>query len=59
MTHTLFAAAAAQLLIGAIALVLDLGTDGRGWPRDVIVLTGFYTGLWAVAGTLFRLSRDA
>jgi hypothetical protein len=25
----------------------------------VIVLTSFYTGLWAVAGTLFRVSRTA
>jgi hypothetical protein len=59
MSNALFGAAAAQLLIGGIALALDLGTDGRGWPRDVIVLTSFYTGLWAVAGTLFRVSRTA
>jgi len=58
MSNALFAAAAVQLLIGATALFLDLGTDGRGWPRDVIVLTGFFCGLWVVAGTLFRVSKD-
>lgn len=56
MSRALLAAAAAQLAIGVIALAGDLGTDGRGWPRDVIVLTTFYTGLWLVAATLFRLS---
>lgn len=59
MSNALFTAAAAQLAIGVVAFAFDLGTDGRAWPRDVIVLTSFYTGLWAVAGTLFRLSKDA
>lgn len=57
MGNTLFAAAAAQLLAGIVALAGDLGSDGRAWPRDVIVLTTFFTGLWAVAGALFRVSR--
>lgn len=60
MGRALLAAAAAQLAVGVIALAGDLGVDGRAWPRDVIVLTGFFTGLWAVAGTLFRMSaREA
>lgn len=59
MSNALFVAAALQALIGVIAYAFDLGADGRGWPRDVIVLTGFFTGLWAVAGTLFRMTRDA
>ncbi len=58
MSRALFAAAAAQLLIGIAALIGDMGAEGRGWPRDVIVLTGFFTGLWAVAGTLFRMARN-
>lgn len=56
MRRTMIAAAAAQVAIGVIALAGDLGADGRGWPRDVIVLTIFYAGLWLVAGTLFGLS---
>lgn len=60
MARTLFAAAAAQAATGAIALAGDLGVEGRGWPRDVIVLTIFFTGLWATAGTLFRIAaREA
>lgn len=57
MSKALYVAAAAQLLIGMVALAGDLGSEGRAWPRDVIVLSGFFTGLWAVAGTLFRMSR--
>ncbi|WP_423606705.1 hypothetical protein [Sphingomonas sp. MS122] len=60
LARTLFAAAAAQLIVGVIALAGDLGIEGRGWPRDVVVLTAFFTGLWVTAGTLFRMSgRDA
>ena len=58
MVRTLGAAAGAQLAIGAIALAGDLGTEGLGWPRDVIALTIFFTGLWAVAGALFKLAGD-
>jgi hypothetical protein len=58
MRLTLYAAAAAQLAIGAIAVAGDLGAGNPSWPRDVIFLTGFYTGLWAVAGTLFGLSGE-
>ncbi|MEG3182009.1 hypothetical protein [Sphingomonas sp. LT1P40] len=56
MGWTLIAAAVSQVVVGAIALIGDLGTDGRAWPRDVIVLSGFFTGLWLVAATLFRMS---
>lgn len=56
MGRALLAAAAAQLAVGVIALAGDLGIEGRGWPRDVIVLTIFFAGLWATAGTLFRAS---
>jgi len=58
MGKALFAAAGAQMLIGGIALAGDLGIEGRGWPLDVIVPTAFFTGLWAVAGTLFRMRGD-
>lgn len=60
MSRALLTAAAAQLVVGVIAVAGDLGADGPIWPRDVIVLTIFFTGLWATAGTLFRISgRDA
>jgi hypothetical protein len=59
MSNTLFVAAGMQAIIGIVALALNLGVEGRGWPRDVIVLTGFFTALWAVAGTLYRMSRGS
>lgn len=60
MRRTLLTAAAAQLVVGVIAVAGDLGAGGPIWPRDVIVLTIFFTGLWATAGTLFGVSaRDA
>ncbi|HEY0621649.1 hypothetical protein [Sphingomonas sp.] len=58
MKRALYAAALAQLAVGVIAVAGGLGTEDPNWPRDVIFLTGFYTGLWAVAGTLFGLSGD-
>lgn len=58
MRLTLFTAAAAQAAIGVIAVAGNLGYEDPNWPRDVIFLTLFYTGLWAVAGTLFGLSGD-
>lgn len=57
MSKALFVAAAAQALIGIVALIGDMGIEGHGWPRDVIVLTAFFTALWMVAGTLFRMAR--
>ena len=56
MARTLFTVAAAQLIVGVVALAGNLGVEGRGWPRDVIVLTIFFTGLWATAATLFRIA---
>ncbi len=58
MARTLFIAAGMQLIIGVIALAGDLGAEGPGWPRDVIALTIFFTGLWAVAGMLFKLAGE-
>lgn len=60
MARTLFTAAAAQLAIGFIALTGRLGVEGQDWPRAVIALTLFFTGLWLVAAALFGVSaREA
>lgn len=58
MRLVLFAAAAAQAAIGLIAVAGNMGHEDPNWPRDVIFLTLFYTGLWTVAGTLFGLPGD-
>lgn len=58
MARTLFIAAAVQLAIGVIVLTGRLAAEGQGWPRGVIALTLFFTGLWVVAGTLFKLAGE-
>jgi len=56
MSNAMLATAAVQLAVGIIALAMDLGTDGKAWPRDVIVLTGGYAGLWLLAAGLFGIA---
>lgn len=54
MARAMAATAVAQALVGIIALAGNMGADGVAWPRDVIVLSIFYTGLWASSAALFR-----
>ncbi|HEX8300981.1 hypothetical protein [Sphingomonas sp.] len=54
MAWTLFLVAGAQALVGIVAVAGRLGADGPIWPRDVGVLTVFFTILWLVSGGLFR-----
>jgi hypothetical protein len=56
MARVLVATAAAQLAIGAGALLLRLGAGAAIWPRDVLMATGFFTALWLFAAWLFRLA---
>ena len=46
--------ALAQALVGAIALIAGLGSTGENWPRVIVVLTGFFAGLWLLSAWLFR-----
>lgn len=59
MMRAMAVTAFAQALVGVIALVGNMGTDGPAWPRDVIVLTTFYTVLWAGSAALFRKAARA
>jgi hypothetical protein len=56
MTVTMLVAAMLQAAIGLAALALDLGTDGRAWPRDVIGVTVIFTALWLAAAGAFARS---
>lgn len=49
-------AAAAQAVIAVVALAGNLGSDGLGWPRDVIGCTGIFMLLWLGSAGLFRLA---
>jgi hypothetical protein len=53
MVKAMVATAGAQALVGVIAVVGKLGTDGLAFPRDVIVLTTIFTGIWLTAAALF------
>lgn len=46
--------ALAQALAGVIALATGAGATGESWPRDVIVLTGFFSTMWLGSAWLFR-----
>lgn len=54
MSRALLATALAQVLVAVVALVLELGATGAIWPRDLLVLTAFFTAMWFTAAVLFR-----
>ena len=54
LSRTLYATAAAQVLVAVIAVIAGLGSAGPVWPRDVLILTAFFTVLWILAAWLFR-----
>jgi len=56
MAWAMFAAGAAQLAVGAIALIGNMGSEGESWPMDVAVLTGAFTASWLLSGALYRRS---
>ena len=53
MAMALYATALAQVLVAAFAIVTDLGASGPIWPRDILVITGFFSLFWLVSGWLF------
>ncbi len=54
MARILVGMALAQALVGAAALLFGWGADAPSFPRAIIVLTGFFAGLWLAAAWLFR-----
>jgi len=54
MVRALCATALAQALVGVVALIAGWGSTGPVWPKDILVLTGFFTALWLVSAWLFR-----
>ena len=54
MARALLATALAQVLVAVIALIGGLGSAGPIWPRDILVLTGFFAALWLISAWLFR-----
>ncbi|MEE9166159.1 MAG: hypothetical protein V3U24_01645 [Candidatus Neomarinimicrobiota bacterium] len=54
MARAMFATALAQALVAVIALIAGLGSMGPIWPRDILILTGFFAALWVGSALLFR-----
>ena len=54
MARAFFATALAQALVAVIALVAGLGSTAPIWPRDILMLTGFFVALWLGSAWLFR-----
>ena len=54
MARALFATALAQALVTVIVLIAGLGSTGPIWPRDILILTGFFAALWLISARLFR-----
>ncbi len=54
MARAFFATALAQALVAVIALTAGLGSTGPIWPRDILVLTGFFAAMWLTSAWLFR-----
>ena len=56
MSVALVATAAAQAGVAAYAIFNELGASAAIWPRDVLILTGFFVALWLLSAWLFRIA---
>lgn len=56
MAHAMFATAAAQLLVGIVALAAGLGSPGYDGIYEAVMGTSVFTGLWLLSAGLFRKS---
>jgi hypothetical protein len=54
MARALAGTALAQALVGAIAVILGLGSTGANWLGAILFLTGFFAALWLISAWLFR-----
>lgn len=54
MVRALCATALAQVAVAAIALIARLGPAAPIWPKDILILTGFFVALWLLSAWLFR-----
>jgi len=56
MARALYATAIAQVAVAVIALIAELGSTAPIWPKDILVLTGFFVVLWSFSAWLFCVS---
>lgn len=53
MARAMIATALAQVAVAIIAIVAGLGGGDLSWPRDIVMITGFFTALWLASAWLF------
>lgn len=58
MARALYAAALAQTAVAVIALIAGLGSTAPIWPKDILILTGFFVALWLLSAWLFRNAAE-
>jgi len=54
MVRTMYVTALAQVVVGVIALSFGLGSAAPVWPKDILILTGFFVALWLLSARLFQ-----
>ena len=56
MALAFVATAIAQAGVAAYALFNELGSTAAIWPKDVLMLSGFFVALWLLSAWLFRIA---
>lgn len=54
MARTMGATALVQVCVAIVALLAGWGNTGPIWPRDILIVTVFFTALWSGSAWLFR-----
>ena len=54
MVRALYATALAQAAVAVITLTAGLGSTAPIWPKDILILNGFFVTLWLLSAWLFR-----
>lgn len=53
MAKVLYATAGAQVLVAAVAIIMQLGASGANWPNGLVIITVFFAAIWIISGLLF------
>jgi hypothetical protein len=60
MARAMLAAAVAQVTVALIAIAAGWGEYADPeWPRDIVMVTGFFTALWLASAWLFGRASSA
>lgn len=54
MAHAMYATALAQTVVAVITMIAGLGSTAPIWPKDILLLNGFFVALWLLSALLFR-----